>query len=99
MSVQQATIPLDDQQRGASTISENPEDEHPSKKRKSDPLDSSVVCYICQLVPLPGKFLTQKAKELGVPKGPMFGALHRGETVTLGDGRQVGLDLNSPNLC
>ncbi len=39
--------------------------------------------------PRPGRFDLQSARELGVPEGPMFGALQRGQTVTLPDGRQV----------
>ncbi|GEB31517.1 ribonuclease Z [Brevibacillus parabrevis] len=35
----------------------------------------------------PGAFLVERAKEAGVPSGPLFGALKRGEQVTLADGR------------
>ncbi|MCB9489480.1 MAG: ribonuclease Z [Deltaproteobacteria bacterium] len=38
---------------------------------------------------LPGRFNIDKARELGVPEGPMWGQLQRGETVTLDDGRTV----------
>ncbi|KAJ7372606.1 Zinc phosphodiesterase ELAC protein 2 [Desmophyllum pertusum] len=69
--------------------SSSDEDEQPSaKKYKLDPKSTSV-CYICQLAPLPGKFFPKKAKELGVPKGPLFGDLYNGKTVTLEDGRQI----------
>ncbi len=37
----------------------------------------------------PGRFHPEKAAALGVPKGPLFGALQRGREVTLGDGRVV----------
>jgi ribonuclease Z len=37
----------------------------------------------------PGKFNVQQARALGVPEGPDFGRLQRGEAVTLPDGRQV----------
>jgi ribonuclease Z len=37
----------------------------------------------------PGRFHPDRAAALGVPKGPMFGALQRGEAVTLPDGRVV----------
>lgn len=40
----------------------------------------------------PGAFDVVAAGELGVPAGPLFGRLQHGETVTLGDGRQVRPD-------
>ncbi len=42
----------------------------------------------------PGRFDVEKATELGIPSGPLYGKLKRGETVTLPDGRQIqGSDL------
>jgi ribonuclease Z len=40
----------------------------------------------------PGRFHPEKAEALGVPKGPLFGALQRGSAVTLPDGRTVRPD-------
>ncbi|MFL5347826.1 MAG: ribonuclease Z [Hyalangium sp.] len=37
----------------------------------------------------PGRFYVEKAKALGVPSGPDFGKLQRGEPVTLADGTTV----------
>ena len=37
----------------------------------------------------PGRFHTERAEALGVPKGPLYGALQRGRTVTLPGGRVV----------
>jgi ribonuclease Z len=36
-----------------------------------------------------GRFNPDRARELGVPEGPAWGKLHKGESVTLADGRVV----------
>jgi ribonuclease Z len=36
-----------------------------------------------------GRFNPELAREIGIPEGPMWGQLHRGESVTLPDGRVV----------
>lgn len=45
----------------------------------------------------PGRFNVEKAAQMGIPPGPIYGQLKRGETVTLPDGRKInGADLCGP---
>ncbi|PYS82444.1 MAG: ribonuclease Z [Acidobacteria bacterium] len=47
----------------------------------------------------PGHFDVERAKELGIPSGPLYGRLKRGERVTLADGRTFdGADFSGPSL-
>jgi ribonuclease Z len=36
-----------------------------------------------------GRFNPERARDLGIPEGPLWGQLHKGETVTLPDGRSI----------
>ena len=49
----------------------------------------SHISYVIETKVLPGKFDVAKALSLGVPKGPLFGSLQRGESITLPDGTEV----------
>ena len=48
--------------------------------------------YVIQEEDRPGRFDVATARKLGVPEGPLFGKLQRGETVTLPDGQEVRPD-------
>ncbi|MDQ2687690.1 MAG: ribonuclease Z, partial [Armatimonadota bacterium] len=53
--------------------------------------------YAVQEKPRPGEFDAQKARELGIPAGPLYGRLKNGETITLPDGRTFnGTELVGP---
>jgi ribonuclease Z len=43
----------------------------------------------------PGRFHVERAAELGIPSGPLYGRLKRGEVITLPDGRVI----NGADLC
>jgi ribonuclease Z len=55
------------------------------------PLEHVIPCfgYRIEQKPLPGELFIEKARELGVPKGPLLGKLKNGEDVTLEDGTVV----------
>ncbi len=55
------------------------------------PLKHTALClgYRLEEHPRPGTFRIAAAESLGIPKGPLWGALQRGETVTLPDGTLV----------
>src|SRR2546421_670077 len=36
-----------------------------------------------------GRFNPEKAREIGIPEGPLWGKIHKGETVQLPDGRTI----------
>lgn len=55
------------------------------------PLDHRLLCLGFRLEekPRPGRFSLETARALGVPEGPLFGRLQRGEAVTFDDGRNI----------
>ncbi len=58
---------------------------------RSFPVRHSRVCVGYSLIEddRPGEFYPEKAIEEGVPRGPLWGRLQHGETITLEDGRQI----------
>lgn len=59
-----------------------------SRKRHHDELKGGgqqVLSFIIKTPPIQGKFLKEKADELGVPKGPLYGKLKAGMSVTFID--------------
>ena len=55
------------------------------------PLHHSKTCvgYTLEELDRPGEFNPDRARELGVPQGPLWGTLQRGEPVTAADGSTV----------
>ena len=49
--------------------------------------------YVLEEDMRPGRFNKKKALELGIPEGPLFGRLQRGESIKLKDGRVVTPDM------
>lgn len=49
--------------------------------------------YVLEEDMRPGKFNKKKALELGIPEGPLFGRLQRGESIKLKDGRVITPDM------
>jgi ribonuclease Z len=45
--------------------------------------------YAVQERPRPGRFRLEDARSLGIPPGPLYGRLQRGEAVVLDDGRRI----------
>jgi ribonuclease Z len=58
------------------------------------PLDHSIFClgWRFQEKDRPGVFNLERAEELGIPRGPLFGQLQDGSAVTLEDGRTISPD-------
>lgn len=62
--------------------------------------DCETVSYLMETPKIPGKFFVDKAAELGIPKGPLFGKLKSGHSITLPNGNVVHPDqvLGEPTL-
>lgn len=52
-----------------------------AKRQRLDKMHQ-VMSYIFTTPPIQGKFLLERAKELGIPKGPLYGQLKNGKSVT-----------------
>jgi len=59
------------------------------------PLDHTIFClgWRFQEKDRPGMFNLEKAEELGIPRGPIYGKLQHGENIALPDGRVVTPDM------
>src|SRR5437899_11514576 len=59
------------------------------------PLDHSIFClgWRFQEKAKPGVFDLEKAEELGIPRGPLYGKLQHGESITLAGGRLITPDM------
>ncbi|MFL5573841.1 MAG: ribonuclease Z [Gemmatimonadaceae bacterium] len=51
--------------------------------------DRSAIGYLIAEETRLGRFNPDKAREMGVPEGPLWGKLHKGETISLPDGRTI----------
>lgn len=58
---------------------------------EASPLEHRIACYGYRVIekPVTGKLDTGKLAALGVPPGPLFGKLKRGEDIALADGRVI----------
>jgi ribonuclease Z len=54
--------------------------------------DRSAIGYLLAEQTRLGRFNPEKAKEMGVPEGPLWGKIHKGEAVQLPDGRTIQPD-------
>jgi ribonuclease Z len=59
------------------------------------PLDHSIFClgWRFQEKPKAGVFNLERAEELGIPRGPLYGKLQNGESIALADGRVITPDM------
>lgn len=59
------------------------------------PLDHSIFClgWRLQEKTKPGMFNLEEAQALGIPRGPLYGRLQRGETIALEDGRTISPEM------
>jgi len=58
------------------------------------PLQHTRFClgYRLEELERPGKFNPDQARSLGIPRGPLWGRLQRGESITLNSGREISPD-------
>ena len=59
------------------------------RRGSESPLPASTAAFICKLVDTKGKFNPERARELGLKKGPIYKRLVAGESVTAPDGRVI----------
>ena len=61
----------------------------PKRIRCNTPLPPSTAAFVCKLVDTKGKFNPERAKQLGLERGPIYKKLVAGESVTAPDGRVI----------
>lgn len=59
------------------------------------PYETEVLSYVFTTPPILGKFLPEKAKELGIRPGPLYAKLKKGEAVTIVDKNNVERTIES----
>jgi len=59
------------------------------KSASGSMIETQVLSFIFTTPPIPGKFLPDKARELGIPPGPLYAKLKNGQSVTFVDGDGV----------
>eukprot|EP01133_Synstelium_polycarpum_P016874 gene16874-20064_t len=67
----------------------NPRDEEKTLDPTYERSHETCISYICSTNDFVGKFLPERAAELGIPKGPIYGRLVNGHTITLPNGTVV----------
>ena len=65
------------------------EEIEPAAKRKKQCVSNTTAAFVCKLVDIRGKFDPQKAKSLGLPPGPLYRSLTRGESVVAPNGKTI----------
>mmetsp|Transcript_42264 Transcript_42264/g.47210 ORF Transcript_42264/g.47210 Transcript_42264/m.47210 type:complete len:900 (-) Transcript_42264:115-2814(-) len=69
-------------QKSCSYSSNQKSKQQQSQRQQQQHYSSQVLSFLFTTPPIPGKFLIKKAEALGIPKGPLYGQLKAGKTIT-----------------